>query len=373
MSRYFLGMAATYRLRDVFRQLFTVGRQKDCDELCAYLKERYEGEAILCKNGRSALAIALKSYFDTGDAVIVNGFTCYAVYEAIQAAGLTPVFADITKEDLNFDVDTLEAAIKKAQAPREKIKGIIIQNSLGNPVSIVAIEQFAKKYNLSIIEDLAHCAGVKYPDGRECGTVGVAAAFSFGKDKVIDTISGGAVVLRTPVKHRIKAPSVAPRPSDHLRARFYPWFGWCCRKLTAFHLGGIKMKALVALHFVEKSADNRLDLKRRISKFEAKLALKQFKNLRKSGELPIREFCLVRERDTVLKKLAKAGYYFDGLWYKQPISPERYYQKIDFPEQDCPTAVLVAEHVINFPNYYRRSDLMPAINIVREHLWEEAK
>ena len=133
------------------------------------------------------------------------------------------------------------------------------------------------------------------------------------------------------------------------------------------------MKILVALHFVEKSADNRLDLTRKISKFEAKLALKQFKNLRKSGELPIREFCLVRERDTVLKKLAKAGYYFDGLWYKQPISPERYYQKIDFPEQDCPTAVLVAEHVINFPNYYHRSDLRPAIDIVREYLWEEVK
>ena len=373
MKRYFLGMAATYRARDVFRHFFAIGTKRSCDKLCAYLKERYGGEAMLCKNGRSALAIALKSYFDPGDAVIVNGFTCYAVYEAIQAAGLVPVFADITKEDLNFDVDTLEMAVKNAKIPREKIKGIIIQNSLGNPVSVVSIEQFAKKYGLTIIEDLAHCAGVKYPDGRECGTVGAAAAFSFGKDKVIDTISGGAVVLRAPVKHRIKAPSNLPKLSDHLRARFYPWFGWTCRKLTALHLGGIRMKVLVALHFVEKSADNRLDLKRRISKFEAKLALKQFKNLRKSGELPIREFCLVRDREEVLKKLAKAGFYFDGLWYKQPVSPERYYKKIDFPEKDCPTAVLVAEHVINFPNYYRRSDLMPAIDIVREYLWEEVK
>ena len=375
MKRYFLGMAATYRGRDVFRHLFAVGRKKHCGKLCAYLKERYEGDAILCKNGRSALAIALKSYFEPGDAVIVNGFTCYAVYEAVQAAGLVPIFADITKEDLNFDINTLDAAIKSRQVKvsQDKIKGIIIQNSLGNPVSVVSIEQFAEKHGLTIIEDLAHCAGVKYPDGRECGTVGAAAAFSFGKDKVIDTISGGAVVLRAPVKHRIKAPSKLPKFSDHLRARFYPLFGWTCRKLTFLHLGGVLMKILVAIHFVEKSADNRLDLKRKISKFEAKLALKQFKNLRKSGELPIREFCFVKERDTVLKKLAKAGFYFDGLWYKQPVSPERYYKKLGFPEHDCPTAVSVAEHVINFPNYYRRSDLMPAIDIVREYLGEEEK
>ena len=41
---------------------------------------------------------------------MVNGFTCYAVYEAIKAAGLTPVWVDISKEDLNFDLSMLEGA-----------------------------------------------------------------------------------------------------------------------------------------------------------------------------------------------------------------------------------------------------------------------
>ncbi|MBQ5812315.1 DegT/DnrJ/EryC1/StrS aminotransferase family protein, partial [Candidatus Saccharibacteria bacterium] len=322
-KHYFLGQAADYSGEDILRHLFTIGRTRDLDALKRYLIQRYQGnQAMLCKNGRSALCLALRAYFEPGDTVIVNGFTCYAVYEAVIAAGLKPLFVDISREDLNFTVKTLEmlpsghtqGRSAKPTVPSEaspsvssKIAGIIVQNSLGNPVDIRAVEKFAKQHNLTIIEDLAHCTGVKYADGRECGTVGAAAAFSFGKDKTIDTISGGAVVLREGLSpsfetrpagpspraagansrlarlRNLSAPVKAPRLSDHLRAKFYPLFGSICRGLSYVHLGGLLMRGLVKIHWVEKSADNRLDLKRRISKFEAKLALEQFKHLKRSG------------------------------------------------------------------------------------------
>ncbi|MBQ3452655.1 DegT/DnrJ/EryC1/StrS family aminotransferase [Candidatus Saccharibacteria bacterium] len=396
MKRYFLGMAAGYRWKDIFRHTFAVGGEKDRDLLCQYLNKRYGGETILCKNGRSALGLALKAYFEPGDAVIVNGFTCYAVFEAIKAAGLTPIFVDISQEDLNFDVVALgklntshsgprrsrpsprgsrakSRAAALRNAPNETllslpIRGIIVQNSLGNPADIVAIEKLAKKYDLTIIEDMAHCVGVKYADGRECGTVGVAAAFSFGKDKVIDTVSGGAVVFREPAKHKIELPNLRPRPSDHLRARFYPLFGGICRSLTAVHLGGLLMRGLVKIHWVEKSADNRLDFRRVISGFEAKLALRQFEALSHNKKQPIREFCLINNRNEVLKKLAKAGYYLDGLWYKQPVSPERYYKKVHFPEEKCKTAVYVAKHIINLPTNYGEKATRKAKQIIKPYL-----
>ena len=367
---FYLGQAASYSFGDVMRHLFTVGLTRDLDALKRYLVQRYKGEkAILCKNGRSGLSLALKAYFESGDIVIVNGFTCYAVYEAVIAAGLKPLFVDISKDDLNFNIDTLVKGMKSVNS--RHARGIIIQNSLGNPVDVKAVEKFAKEHGLKIIEDLAHCTGVKYADGRECGTVGAAAAFSFGKDKTIDTISGGAVVFREKVLHEVEAPEKAPRVSDHLRARFYPLFGMICRGLSYVHLGGFLMQGLVKIHWVEKSADNRLDLKCRISKFEAKLALEQFKHLKRSGEAPIREFTFVEDRDEVLKELAKARYYFDGLWYKQPVSPERYYKKVHFPEAECPNSVFVANHIINFPTYYARSDLKRAREIVRKHAVEE--
>lgn len=380
-----MSLAAGYSAREMWRHVFAVGRKRDLAELAGYLEQRYGTDssasensanrggddgaprAILCKNGRSALCLALKAYFNKGDKVIVNGFTCYAVVEAVKAAGLRPVYADISRMDLNFDVEDLAKVIDRG------VKGMIIQNSLGNPVNAGRMVKFAREHNLVIIEDLAHCAGVKYPDGREAGTVGAAAVFSFGKDKSIDTVSGGAVVLRDPCKHEVEAPFRPPRPSDHMRARFYPLFGAICRGLTSVHLGGVLMRLLVKMHWVEKSADNRLDSTRRMSKFEARLALEQFKRLKRAGEPPLREFYLVHDRDKVLRELRGAGYYFDGLWYEKPVSPERYYRKVHFPEAECPVATGVAAKIVNFPTYYSRGVLAKAREIVEKYLVEGGK
>ena len=373
MKHYFLGTAANYTRRERVAHTFAIGRERDRGALQRFLTQKYGGQTILTKNGRSALAIALMTYFKPGDTVIVNGFTCYAVYEAIKAAKLTPIWADISKEDLNFSAKSLEEAILQGKDSRAgaTVKGVIIQNSLGNPVDIAAVEKFAKNHNLVMIEDLAHCAGMKYPDGREAGTVGAAAVLSFGKDKSIDTISGGAVVLRDLCNTVIEAPSKLPKISDTLRARFYPLFGAISRVLSYVHLGGVWMRMLVKIHWVEKSADNRLDTARKIAKFEAKLALRQLKKLKKSGEQPIREFCLVRDRDKLLAELRRNGYYFDGFWYERPVSPERYYKKVHFPEAKCPVAVEVARNIINLPVYYTEKDLKPARKIITKYLEEK--
>ena len=139
-------MAANYASGEWLRHLFMVGRSKDCTALEEFLAKKYKGEAILCKNGRSALALALKAYFKPGDAILVNGFTCYAVYEAVKAAKLTPVWVDISREDLNFDLEALE---KNATA---KAKGIIVQNTLGNPVDIKAVEKIAPKVDILVVK-----------------------------------------------------------------------------------------------------------------------------------------------------------------------------------------------------------------------------
>ena len=113
-----------------------------------------------------------------------------------------------------------------------------------------------------------------------------------------------------------------------------------------------------------------MDLKRRPSKFEAKLALRQLKHLRRNGEPPIREFCFVRDRAELLVRLQKKGYYFGGFWYEKPVSPERYYKKVHFPEKECANAVWTAEHILNLPNYYTRRDLARARKIIKEYLEE---
>ncbi len=377
---YFLGAAANYSRKQRLAHTFAIGKQSDIENLKDYLHKKYDGRAIITKNGRSALALALRANLPKGSRVIVNGFTCYAVVEAIRAAGIEPVFADIDKKTLNFNIKSLEAALTamcsaehedSARAARSVSEGnsagkvaLIIQNSLGNVVDIEKIEKFAKENNIVIIEDLAHCAGAKYADGREVGTVGAATILSFGKDKSIDTISGGAVIFRDKIP-KIADPRMRPRFSDHFRERFYPLFGAISRGLTRVHLGGAFMKFLVATHQVQRSADNKLETSRKISKFEAKMALRQLQNL---DEGPIRNFFLVKDRAEVLKKLREAGYYFDGFWYEKPVSPVRYYERVGFPEDACPVAVEVAEKIINVPTFYTEEQLAPALKIINKYV-----
>ena len=71
--------------------------------------------------------------------------------------------------------------------------------------------------------------------------------------------------------------------------------------------------------------------------------------------------------------MKRAGYYFSGFWYEKPVSPERYYKKVHFPEDECPNAVFVTGHIINFPNYYSKRDLDKAREIIRGYLTREGE
>ncbi|MDO4526903.1 MAG: aminotransferase class I/II-fold pyridoxal phosphate-dependent enzyme [Candidatus Saccharibacteria bacterium] len=363
MRKYYLGLnAGGPKIRET---LFARGTDKDLRDLSELLAGKYQGAPILTKNGRSALCLALKAYLEPGDKVLINAFTCYAVYEAVVEAGMTPIFADISKKDLNFDLGTLKRMLEKKG---NRIRGIIVQNSLGNAIDMEALEELTKKHGVTIVEDLAHSAGIKYYDGREAGTVGVATVLSFGKDKAINSISGGAVVLRAPQKHQIEAPAEAPRLSDTLRARFYPLLTMCSRGLNYIHLGGVMMRFFQMIHWVEKSADNKLDLRRRLNKFQARIAINQIKKFYHRGQPVLREFYFVRERDEVLKKLRGAGYFFDSFWYEKPVSPARYYADVQFPEKNCPVAMEVTSQIINFPKYYSVKELKKAHEIIKPYL-----
>ena len=360
----FLGLASNFGFKDILRHTFAFGTERTSEELRIYLAERYhsdERHVALYHNGRSALAVAIKYAVPPGSEVLIVGFTCHAVVQAVKAAQCTPVFADINPETLHYDLRTLKKALKA----HPRTKAIVVQNTFGIPVDITPIEKVCKKLRLQIIEDLAHCAGVRYPDGREVGTVGVAAALSFGKGKSIDTTSGGAVVLRT--RKLPYQPTKEPPLSDRLRDRWYPFFGVLTRALYRIKLGKYFMALLVKIHFVQRSADAKLDQHISLPHWQAKLALKQLKDFPRTGSHPIRDFRLVDDRDYLLKQLDKVGCHLREFWYEVPVSPARYYKKQHFPEIECPIATEVAAHIINLPVYYSKIKLHPAIRIIKEH------
>ena len=362
----FLGAAANYKAKDILRHTFSFATKQSFDDLKMHLALRYKtnyDNVVLYHTGRSALCAGIKATTPKNSKVLINGFTCHAVLEAVKTAGCIPIFADISPDTLHFDAKTLRQIYTK----HPDLKTIIIQNSLGIPVDITAIERFANIHNLTIIEDLAHCTGVRYPDGREVGTVGKVAALSFGKSKSIDTISGGVLVVRDSSVKTPKQPTQRPQLSDSLRDRWYPFFGACMRGARHLKLHKIVTGILLKLHFIEKSADAKLSLNTRLTYWQAKLALRQFNKLPSKGRKPIRKHYLVQNREKLLQSFRAQGFFFDELWYDTPVSPARYYAKVHFPEKECPNSVKISQEIINLPTYYTQADLAPAIKIIKDH------
>ncbi len=185
----FNSLGSNYNFGFAIRALFASNNDK---KLKAFLEEKYQGKATLLCKGRQAIELALKKTNLSEGTVAINGFTCFAVYEAIKKAGLDVEYLDIAKDDLNFSAKTLEKHLEKNQ----KIKVVIIQNTLGYPCDIERISQLCKKKKVILIEDLAHSVGTRYSNRQEAGTVGDFVVLSFSQDKMIDTVTGGALIER---------------------------------------------------------------------------------------------------------------------------------------------------------------------------------
>jgi perosamine synthetase len=158
------------------------------------ISEYFEGvETITYDSGRSALFFALQAFgIEEGDEVLVQAFTCVVVINAIKWTGATPVYVDILPDTLNMD----ETDARKKVNP--KTKAIIIQHTFGLPADLESLLRLAEEHNLKTIEDCAHSLGAKYK-GKFTGTFANIGMLSFGGEKVISCVRGGALITKNPL------------------------------------------------------------------------------------------------------------------------------------------------------------------------------
>lgn len=153
------------------------------------LKNYFDIQSVnLFDSGRTALQMALEAIeIKEGDEVLVQSYTCVVVINAIRWSGAKPIFVDIG-EDCNIDFDNLK------NKRTDKTKALIIQHTFGKPTeSLDKIIAWAKENNLIIIEDCAHSLGARHND-QLLGTFGDVGMFSFGSDKIISCVRGGALI-----------------------------------------------------------------------------------------------------------------------------------------------------------------------------------
>jgi len=165
--------------------------------------------AFAFMSGRVALRACLEALgIGAADEVLLPGYTCVAVPDAIQDAGAVPVYGDIELETYGLDAAKAEARV----GPHTR--ALLIQHLYGLVCrDYEATLDLAERHGLSVIEDCAHATGACYR-GRKVGTRGDVGFFSSEQSKVFSTVRGGVAVTDDgSLAERLAAYSEsAPRP-----------------------------------------------------------------------------------------------------------------------------------------------------------------
>ncbi|MBD3323857.1 hypothetical protein GF339_04690 [candidate division KSB3 bacterium] len=149
-----------------------------------------QGHLFYFWKGRVALYTILNAFhIGPGDEVILPGFTCVVVANAILYLGATPVYADIEPETYNLSVRTIEPLITS------RTRVILAQNTFGLSADLDPILALANHHGLVVVEDCAHGLGGSYKN-RPNGTVAHAAFFSTQWSKPISTGLGGIAYIQ---------------------------------------------------------------------------------------------------------------------------------------------------------------------------------
>jgi len=153
-------------------------------ELADYLGVKY---VVGVGSGTDALTLSIRSLgLGLGDEVIVPA-NAYPTAFGVKAAGVNLRLCDVEENTLNVSAKTLEAAITN------RTKAVVVVHLYGMPAPTAEIMKLAKKKNLLVIEDCAQAVGAKI-GGRNVGTFGDAACFSFYPTKNLGAMGDGGAV-----------------------------------------------------------------------------------------------------------------------------------------------------------------------------------
>jgi dTDP-4-amino-4,6-dideoxygalactose transaminase len=191
VTKTFLPTIESYQsyLKRAWDKVWLTNRGELTLELEDKIKQKYTtSNLIITNNGTIPLQIALKLLGNQGE-IITTPFSYVATTSAILWENCTPVFVDIHPEYLSIDETKIEAAITP------KTTAILATHVFGNPCHVEAIESMAKKHNLAVIYDAAHCFGVTY-NGISVFNFGDVSTCSFHATKIFHTGEGGAMFCK---------------------------------------------------------------------------------------------------------------------------------------------------------------------------------
>ncbi len=335
--------------------------------------------------GRVALYGILKALgIGPGDDVVVPGFTCMVVPQAVKFAGARPIYVDIDEGTLNLNPNQLGAALTP------NTKAVIVQHTFGLAADMDAIKTIANSRGIRIIEDCAHAMGTLY-HGEIVGTLGDAAFFSTQWSKPITTGLGGIAVTADPAiaeglrtfERECISPSYRDRWTLYTQLKihqmlFKPSRYW--NALDLFHalantglfigssspqeLDGSKPEGYekriapfqlrqfrAALTRLQNVNDHRRYVARVYSETLKPAGFKTFAVLKGTEPIMLRYPVLVADKLGVLEAARKCRVEI-GDWFVSPLHPlTAQLTRVGYRAGECPVGEKVSQHVVNLPTH----------------------
>jgi perosamine synthetase len=335
--------------------------------------------------GRVALSAVLRALeLRAGDEVLLQAFTCLAVPLPIVGLSLRPVYLDIDRSTFNINPAEIEARITR------RTKAIIVQHTFGIPAEMESIMAVARKHGLAVIEDCSHVLGSKY-GGRELGSFGDAAFFSYEWGKPVVIGLGGTAVINSPElleRLRLIYKTFDPPPAmnvlllnlEYLAYSIVRRLGlfWIMRDLyrtlwtnglvignfqreeLAGHLTADYQRAMPTLF--------RARLRAKLLRAETNVAHRKWvraqyeKGLRELHITSLSQMCgdtvllrypiLTTDKTEVLSMARKRNIEL-GAWFASPVDPlrEKEWHTVGYQQSSCPVAEEVSSRIVTLPIY----------------------
>jgi len=349
--------------------------------LANQLVKMYKGsKAYLTNSGRSALLFGLTTLnLPKRSEIILQSFTCSAAVNPIISSGLVPKYIDIDLQNYNINPDKIKEQIN------QNTRAIVIQHTFGTPADVNKIKKIAQKHKLTLIEDCAHSLGASYKN-KPVGSFGDISILSFGRDKVISSVFGGALIINNPklFKSAEKIYSNLKYPSTKwtYQQLLHPIITSTSKMLYSTNVGKLILLSSQKLKLVSKALYPEEKYHKIPQIFPAKLpeplaalALNQLKKLTSFNNhrakiaktydkkitnpavkkpspnkhsIYLRYNILTQDAKSLLKYL-KHNSVIAGDWYTQPITPSNNLKRAHYTQGSNKNTEYACTHSINLP------------------------
>ena len=350
-----------FSLSDLWQGLVGIWRKADESELHDYLST---DRIYFYNHARTAMRIALSSLgLHDGAGVALTAFNCRTVFNAVDQAGLKPVFVDITDD---FQIDMADFRKK-----RSRFSALIVSHLFGIPCkSILAIRKEFPE--LPVIEDCAHSFG-SLIDGKPTGSFGDFAAYSYGTAKFPSVRDGGFLVVNRDryilqveaENSKLSSPTVWAELKNLAMGSAMSFLGkpFIYKNLTKPYLKGVESKKdLTGKYSAKESTAYKSNKYRYLHKLSGVPA--QIVVHKKSAAAWLKEMgreaimdpecnyfmmpVLTEDRDALIRKYEEKGIELGPHFSKGIV----WAAEFGYKSGDCPNTEKICDTILALPTYY---------------------